>query len=579
MIAIQRQFLSSNNHVWHNKIYNIPIVAVNVKAPILLNKLDANRHECEHDEKSKTYTQDNKEVEICNRKRINHTLLNGNTSFIFIFSGQDKHLRRIIPDKLIMIVSSRNVTSRYLKRFIRASTAPNSCPSISNTLAINTAVNSKTDISNLPSESVETMQYLFDELLKPQFLKAQLFSASKPKNRIKLHTNLKRYEIVTSLISEQNKVVKTIPKKSARVKIARTPVKSLQLISPNSYTSRFFKTYFVEGRRMSIKVPTYRYNSFSIASFMKLVSLYNDAKLAVNVNIVKNVLSTYQRDWHVRDLFQGFLLTVLLKHYDMASLYVTRKPYFVIITGNTINKSVLLNFKLSNGIPKAYDIKLFENSSFDFTQWNDEHAYILNTSSYNFCVFKFDKTYASTESDDLECKINTSYYGSASSIKIDSSDERINNEYTKNASRFTETENSDFESRNSSDTYTKESSYTMLSYDDVTDNTQINLNKCSGNTDFSKTRKKPSYLHNAILRLAKSFFRKVFDETTALKVLLGIPYFNSDRIINESIFESTVISAFTFKISQFWIQHTQQICYSVFLKCLGLNSICNMCSI
>lgn len=544
--------LKQKKHRRRNKVYTVPIVEICIKSMILRNPHDhcLNNEETPNPENT-----------------IKSTLCKTHAIFIVVFPDRNYYLKRNFPDTMVLLLSSRVVTAKDINRFIENTMISDDTPMI-NILSISATISSNM-IMNLQPESLEamsnTMHKLFDEFREQTIIaKPYGVGVEKPKNTTKIDTTaipgLKNFECTQNKPIKFSKMIKSGNTSNVRIPENRSLI-----------ACKCFKTYFVESRHKRYKTSSCKFNSFSIEVLKKLVELLYSSGIVLN-KPKSNGISVYRRNWHVRSVTQGYLLTILLKQFDIAALNVMRKPYFVIIEFETCPiTSVKFNFKLSNGLAMAFNPRVLEKCTLDFTQWNEEHKRILNKSiSFSFRVCKpRDKEDVLTDADTIECKINASYYEFSTTLKNDPDDR------DKNTNFYSESELFDIKSRGGSETRVTGSIFSLPINDIPRQKSVFNPRKVSGNMNVCPRKpRKQTNMHDIIVKLTKACFLKLFNKSQAIKAFLGIPNMNCDRLINETIFEGLQINEFIKSMTHCWPQvKVQTYCSVLYL----FSSTCTTC--
>lgn len=306
----------------------------------------------------------------------------------------------------------------------------------------------------------------------------------------------------------------------------------------------------LKPRRMCFSMSVCKFNSCSMDFFQRLATFYNSCNMTYNTTKRKHVPSVFIRDWHFKNVSQGYLLSALLKHNNVMSLNVMRKLYFVIITSVTPNLTIEINFKLANGIFMAYDTPPFEQFPLKVIHWNDRHRNVLESSSKILYMPVF--TYSTPQRDDnLKYDIqrdtksentlhNKSSSDSSSTLKYESSSEYEGSDYFIRSTSYSTSGFLDLKSTESSTNLTlRESVKTLtISLDDMLSyHVLLNNRKDCGDMNFTNLFQEQ---YNSTIHHSRTWMSKVFRETSKLKSEVVMPYLNS--VMNETVFDRVTVS-------------------------------------
>lgn len=100
---------------------------------------------------------------------------------------------------------------------------------------------------------------------------------------------------------------------------------------------------------LKVKLSVSKYCSVT-ENFLKILSTLNDTSAGGPLKSSVMVPAFYFRNWYFQNIRQGFLLNIMLKKANVSILNYMRNLYFVIITTDSQNISIAINFALQNEI-------------------------------------------------------------------------------------------------------------------------------------------------------------------------------------------------------------------------------------
>lgn len=104
-----------------------------------------------------------------------------------------------------------------------------------------------------------------------------------------------------------------------------------------------------EHSTLNIKVSVNKYCTVT-KDFLKILSILNDTFDSGPLKSSVMVPTFYFRNWYFQNIRQGILLNIMLNKANISTLNYMRNLYFVIITTDSQNISIAINFALQNEI-------------------------------------------------------------------------------------------------------------------------------------------------------------------------------------------------------------------------------------
>lgn len=313
----------------------------------------------------------------------------------------------------------------------------------------------------------------------------------------------------------------------------------------------------IKHQIMKFKLTISKFNSISNDFFKFLATIYYKSnKLFTKSSL--NVPSLCVRNWHFRNITQGYLLRNLLKHTNTNTLNFMRKLYFVIITTNTPNINIEINFYMKNGIFMVYDTNPLNYFSRE-VDWENEYKSIITKSSSSKTIKNMISYIRQTMSD-------TEIYKQSLQDQI-SGDSEINETVSITTYNCDSTSNQSLPEISAVTGKKSAATSYILSLEDVLKPKEIlTADKAVGDIVISSAYNRKSSIYQ-YFTLYKSLLGK----------LMGIPMTNfniclfKNGYVDETIFERISIDKYVIKTK------TPRF-YTMFLKCFGHTVGCTLFS-
>lgn len=441
-------------------------------------------------------------------------------------------------------------------------------------LTMNALAASETDINSI-LELIETMYNTIQVMLQDVKPKQSIVQERMQDTKYVINVNLKKF--IKYLNEQYSRNTLVVPQNGNNVDIVprwKQPSRSY----PDNKCRSF--NILLQHSRISFHISVCKFNSCSMDFFQRIATFYNSCNMTYNTTKRKPVPSVFIHDWHFRNVSQGYLLSVLLKHNNVISLNVMRKLYFVIITSVTPNLTIEINFKLANGIFLTQDTPPFEKCPF---HWNDRHRNILQRSSriLNTQAFTYN---IPSQSDDLnnvigqDTKSDNTLHGTSSktssTLKYESS-EYEGSDYFVGSTSYSQSGFLDVKSTESSTNLTLiESERTLtLSIDEpmLSYHALLNNRKDCGDMNFTSMPHERPMIYST--QQSRTWFSKAYNESAKLNAYFVANCLNYS--LNETIFDRLTlpieecVGAFT----QYWTQFNHRTFCKRFLADLGIYLI------